>query len=79
MGGEQSSMEIYYVGRYPARSSSFTATYVVCIILPFIPDVRLVDVPAGVIQEEGYTHDFLIHLPFGVLALIFLVEMISRS
>ena len=27
----------------------------VCCHLPFIPDVRLVDVPAGVTQEEGHT------------------------
>ena len=42
-----------------------------CIVLPFILDVRLVDVPAGVTQEEGHT-GFLIHLPSAVLALIFL-------
>ena len=35
----------------------------VCVVIPFILDVRLVDVPAGVTQEEGYT-GFLIHLPF---------------
>ena len=35
----------------------------VCDVMPFILDVRLVDVPAGVTQEEGRTR-FLIHLPF---------------
>ena len=43
----------------------------VCVIIPFILDVRLVDVPAGVTQEEGNT-GFLTHLPSAVLALIFL-------
>ena len=33
--------------------------------IPFILDVRLVDVPAGVTQEEGHT-EFL-HLPSAVL------------
>ena len=27
----------------------------VCVAIPFILDVRLVDVPAGVTQEEGHT------------------------
>ena len=35
----------------------------VCVVFPFILDVRLfVDVQAGVTQEEGHT-GFLIHLP----------------
>ena len=42
----------------------------------FILDVRLVDVPAGVTQEEGHT-GFLIHLPSAVLALIFLARRIQ--
>ena len=33
----------------------------VCVVIPFILDVGLVDVPAGVTQEEGGT-GFLIHL-----------------
>ena len=45
----------------------------VCIFFPFILDVRLVDVPAGVTQEEGHT-GFLIHLPSAVLAFIFLAR-----
>ena len=42
----------------------------VCVFFPFILDVRLVDVPAGVTQEKGHT-GFLIHLSFVVLALNF--------
>ena len=42
----------------------------VCVVIPFILDVRLVDVPVGVTQEEGHT-EFLIHLSSAVLALIF--------
>ena len=47
----------------------------VCVVIPFILDVRLVDVPAGVTQEEGHT-GFLIHLPSAVLALVFLARRI---
>ena len=32
-----------------------------CVVIAFIPDVRFVDVPAGVTQEEGHT-GFLIPL-----------------
>ena len=48
---------------------------ILCIFSPFILDVRLVDVPAGVTQKEGQT-GFLIHLPSAVLALIFLARRI---
>ena len=48
----------------------------VCVVIPFILDVRLVNVPAGVTQEEGHT-GFLIHLPSAVLALIFLARRIQ--
>ena len=37
-------------------------------------NVRLVDVPAGVTQEEGHT--VFLHLPSAVLALIFIVGRI---
>ena len=47
-------------------------------VIPFILDVRFVDVPAGVTQEEGRT-EILIHLPSAVLALIFLARRFSRS
>ena len=50
----------------------------VCVVIPFILDVRLVDVPAGVIPEEGHT-GFLIHLPSVVLALIFIARRIQPS
>ena len=49
-----------------------------CVVFSFILDVRLVDVPAGVTQEEGHT-GFLIHLPFAGLALIFLARKIQPS
>ena len=44
-------------------------------VIPLVLDVRLVDVPAGVTQEEGHT-EFLIHLPSAALALIFLARRI---
>ena len=52
----------------------------VCVyVIPFILDVRLVDAPAGVTQEECHT-GFLIHLlPSAVLALVFLVRKIQPS
>ena len=46
----------------------------VCVVIPFILDVSLVDVPAGVTQEEGHTG--FLHLPSAVLALIFLARRI---
>ena len=48
----------------------------VCVFFPFILDVRLVDVPAGVTKEEGQ-RGFLIHLPSVVLAFIFLARKIQ--
>ena len=47
-----------------------------CVVIPFIVDVRLlVDVSSGVTQEEGHTR--FLHLPFAVLALIFLARKIQ--
>ena len=43
------------------------------VVIPCILDVRFVDVPVGVTQDEGHT-GFLIHLPSAVLALIFLAR-----
>ena len=40
-----------------------------CVVIPFILDVRLLDVPAGAIQEEG--HKGFLHLSSAVTALIF--------
>ena len=50
---------------------------VLCAVFPFILDVRLVNVPAGVTQEEGHT-GFLIHLLSAVLALMFLARRILQ-
>ena len=47
-----------------------------CVFFSLVLDVRLVDVPAGVTQEEGHKR-FLIHLPFAVLAIIFLARRIQ--
>ena len=46
----------------------------VCVVIPFILDVRLVDVLAGVTQEKSDTG--FIHLPSAVLALIFFARKI---
>ena len=48
----------------------------VCVFFPFILDIRLVHVPAGVTQEEGHT-GFLTHLPPAVLTLTFLARRIQ--
>ena len=53
-------------------------TCLVCVcyvVIPFIVDVRHVDVPAGLTQEEGRTGFFL--LPSAVLALIFIARRIQ--
>ena len=47
----------------------------VCVVIPFILDVRFVDVPTGVTQEEGHTG--FLHLPSAVLSLIFLARRIQ--
>ena len=49
----------------------------VCVVIPFIPDVRLVDAPAGATQEGG--HIGFLHLPLAVLALIFIARRIQPS
>ena len=49
----------------------------VCVVIPFILDVRLVDAPAGVIQEEGHTG--FSHLPSAVLVSIFIARRIQPS
>ena len=41
------------------------------VVISLILDVRFVDAPAGVTQEEGHTG--FLHLPSAVLALIFYV------
>ena len=64
--------------KYPVRGHKVC----VCVLggggfIPFILDVRLVDVPAGVTQEEGHTG--FLHLPSAVLALIFIARRIQPS
>ena len=49
-----------------------------CVVILLILDVRLVDAPAGVTQEEGHT-GFFIHLPSAVLAFIFITRRIQPS
>ena len=46
-----------------------------CVVIPFILDVRFVDVTAGVRQEEGHTG--FLHLASAMLALIFLARRIQ--
>ena len=48
-----------------------------CVVIPFMLDVRLVDAPAGVTQEEGHTG--YLHLPSAVLALTFIARRIQPS
>ena len=48
-----------------------------CVVIPFILNVSFVDVTAGVTQEEGHTG--FLHLPFVVLALIFIASRIQPS
>ena len=47
----------------------------VCVVIPFILDVRLVDVPAGATQAEGHT--IFLHLASAVLALLFIARRIQ--
>ena len=47
----------------------------VCVVIPFIVDVRLVDASAGVTHEEGHT-GFLC-VPSAVLAVIFIARRIQ--
>ena len=49
-----------------------------CVDIPFILDVIIVDAPAGVTQQESHT-GFLIHLPSAVLALLFITRRIQPS
>ena len=51
--------------------------YLLCVAIPFILDVRLVDAPAGVTQQEGHTR--FIHLPSAVLGLLLIARRIQPS
>ena len=42
----------------------YSISLCVCVVIPFVLDVRFIDVPAGVIQEEGHTG--FLHLPSAV-------------
>ena len=46
-----------------------------CVVIPFIPDGRLVDAPAGVTQEEGDTG--FLHLLSAVLAFVCIARRIQ--
>ena len=48
----------------------------VCVVIPYILDVGLVDAPAGVTEEEGDTG--FLHLPSAVLALVFIARKFSH-
>ena len=61
---------------YPLSVENLCRNLCVCVVIPFILDDRLVDVPAGVTQEGGHT-GFLIHLPYAVPAFIFLARRIQ--
>ena len=53
----------------------FECVLCVCVAIPFTLDVRIVAVPAGATQAEGHTG--FLHIPFAVLALIFLARRIQ--
>ena len=57
------------------NDTQHTYTYSVAIL--FILGVRLVDAPAGVTQEEGYTG--FLHFPSAMLASIFIARRIQPS
>ena len=46
-----------------------------CVVITFILDVRLVDAPAGVTEEEGHTG--FLHISSAVLPFIFLARRIQ--
>ena len=48
-----------------------------CVVIPFILDIRLVNASAGVTQEEGHT-EFL-HLSSAVLAFIIIARRMQPS
>ena len=57
------------------QSGKRTRQVCVSVVIPFILDVRLVDAPAGVTQEDGHTG--FSHLPSAVLALFFFARRIQ--
>ena len=73
---EDAKHKIYYLGS--KLSAEYGSIGYVCVVIPFILEVRLVDAPAGVTQEGGHT-GFLIHLPSAVRALILIARRIQPS
>ena len=49
----------------------------VCVVIPYILYVRLVDVPAGVTKKEGHTR--FLHLLSAMFALFFFARRIQPS
>ena len=74
-------LQMHHLKAYVAQKgikTRFTITILlVLVVIPFILDVRFVDAPAGVTQEEGHTG--FLHLPSAVLALIFIAIRIQPS
>ena len=80
---------IYTNMRHPSGATSkqfitLRATYQIglklrhvcmCVVIPFILDIRLVGLPAEVTQDEGHTG--FLHLPSAVFAFIFLARRIQ--
>ena len=56
---------------------SCVCVFHVCVVIPLILDVKFVDVPAGVRQEEGPTG--FLHLPSAVFTLILIRIQSSLS
>ena len=54
---------------------ALAGTLCVCVVIPFILDVRHVDAPTGATQEEDYTG--FLHLPCAVLTLILIAIRIQ--
>ena len=49
----------------------------VCVVIPFILDVSLVDVPAGITKEEDHTG--FLHLPSAVLGIFLGILLASQG
>ena len=62
---------------FTAMIRGTTFTLLVFVAIPFILDVRRVDAPAGVTQEDGHTG--FLHFPSAVLAFIFIARRIQPS
>ena len=70
-------MRMFYYGANIVCVCVWCVCARVCNIIPFVLDIRFVDVPAGVTQEGGNTVFF--HLLSAVFALIFLARRIEPS